>query len=109
MGAMWRWGRMEVRRRGGRGPGGEGFGGAVAEDFPEAYGPQFCIDGQFGEQWFIGVPPLLTIKLAKEETIERIAFSNAKGKGLNDKAQGATPCEYEVQVSLDGKTWQTVA
>ncbi len=82
---------------------------ANAEDFPAAYGPHLCIDGLFGEQWFIGNPPVLTITLAQEETIDRIAFSNAKGKNLQDKAQGSTPCEYEVQVSRDGQTWQVVA
>jgi mono/diheme cytochrome c family protein len=87
----------------------EGARSAVAEDFPEAYGPQFCIDGQFGEQWFIGSPAELTITLAQKETIARIAFSNAKGKNIQDKSQGATPCEYVVQVSLDGKVWRTVA
>ncbi len=87
----------------------EGARSAVAEDFPEAYGPQFCIDGMFGEQWFIGSPAELTITLARVETIRRIAFSNAKGRGLQDQAQGATPCEYDVQVSLDGREWKTVA
>ncbi len=87
----------------------EGARSAVAEDFPEAYGPQFCIDDQFGEQWFIGSPAELTITLAQTETVTRIAFSNSKGKNLRDKSQGSTPCEYEVQVSLDGRTWQTVA
>jgi len=87
----------------------EGARSAVAEDFPEAYGPQFCIDGQFGEQWFIGEPAELTITLAQPEKVRRIAFSNAKGTGLMDKSQGATPCEYEIQVSLDGKEWKTVA
>lgn len=82
---------------------------AIAEDFPEAYGPQFTIDGRFGEQWFIGNPAELTITLAQEETIQRIAFSNAKGTGLNDKSQGATPCEYRVEISTDGKNWQKVA
>lgn len=89
----------------------EGAKSATADDFPEAYGPQLCIDGQFGEQWFIGSPAQLTITLAKPEIIHRITFINAKG-GLGideDKARGATPCGYEVQVSLDGKIWQTVA
>jgi hypothetical protein len=81
----------------------------VAEDFPEAYGPQLTIDGKFGEQWFIGNPAELTITFAQTETIDRITFSNAKGADLMDKAQGATPCEYEIKVSLDGNTWQTVA
>jgi len=79
----------------------------VAEDFPEAYGPQLCIDGQSGEQWLIGTPAELTLTLAQVETIDRITFSNAKWKSAQD--QGATPCEYDVQVSLDGNTWQTVA
>jgi hypothetical protein len=87
----------------------EGAQSAVAEDFPEAYGPQFCIDGKFDQQWFIGSPAVLTITLASVETIDRIAFSNAKGVNLKDKSQGATPCEYDVQVSVDGRSWQTVA
>lgn len=87
----------------------EGARSAVAEDFPEAYGPQFAIDGKFGEQWFIGDPSILTITLAQEESIDRITFTNAKGENLMDKAQGATPCEYDIQISMDGKSWQTVA
>jgi hypothetical protein len=92
-----------------RGGKAEGARSTEAADFPDAYGPQLCIDGQTGEQWFIGNPAKLTLTFARAETIRRITFSNAKGAGLMDKAQGATPCEYEVQVSLDGRTWTTVA
>jgi hypothetical protein len=81
----------------------------VAEDFPEAYGPQFTIDGQSGEQWFIGNPAELVIELSEASSIDLVAFSNAKGTGLQDKAQGATPCEYQILVSLDGEKWQAVA
>ncbi|MSU51262.1 MAG: DUF1553 domain-containing protein [Opitutus sp.] len=88
----------------------EGARSAVAEDFPEAYGPQFVIDGEYGEQWFIGNPAELKITLAQVETIDRITFSNAKGCGIVEgNARGETPCEYEVQVSTDGAAWQTVA
>lgn len=83
---------------------------AVAADFPEAYGPQFTIDGEFGEQWFIGRPAELTVVLPRAETIDRIAFSNAKGRDMPEgNARGETPCDYEVQVSDDGRTWRTVA
>ncbi len=82
---------------------------AVAEDFPEAYGPHLAIDGRFGEQWFIGNPAVLTLAFAREETIERIVFRNAKDTGIEDKAQGATPVDYTVEVSADGKTWRPVA
>ncbi|MEO6788535.1 MAG: DUF1553 domain-containing protein [Chthoniobacteraceae bacterium] len=84
---------------------------ATAEDFPEAYGPQYCIDGKIGEAWFIGSPPVLTLTFAKPERIDRITFINARGDRSIDesKVRGSTPCEYEVQVSLDGQAWQTVA
>jgi mono/diheme cytochrome c family protein len=89
----------------------EGAKSAAAEDFPEAYGPQYCIDGMTGEAWFIGQPAELTLTFAKPERINRITFINARGERGTDesKVRGATPTEYEVQVSLDGKTWQTAA
>lgn len=89
----------------------EGAKSTVAEDFPEAYGPQYCIDGATGEAWFIGNPPVLTLTFAKPETIERITFVNARGDRDTDesKVRGATPSEYEVQVSVDGRKWRTVA
>jgi len=89
----------------------EGAKSATAEDFPEAYGPQYCIDGQRGEAWFIGDPPELKLTLAHPETIQRVTFINARGDRDTDdsKVRGATPTEYEVQVSLDGNTWKTVA
>jgi mono/diheme cytochrome c family protein len=87
----------------------DGARGMTAEDFPEAYGPQLCIDGQRGEQWFIGDPSELTITLPSVRRISAIGFSNAKGDRVEDKSQGATPCEYDVLVSVDGKAWKRVA
>jgi hypothetical protein len=89
----------------------EGAKSATAEDFPEAYGPQYCIDGMTGEAWFIGQPAELTLTFAKTERINRITFINARGARSTDesKVRGATPTEYEVQVSLDGQMWKTVA
>ncbi len=89
----------------------EGAKAATAEDFPEAYGPQYCIDGQRGEAWFIGSPPELKLTLAKPETIQRITFINARGDRDTDesKVRGATPTEYEIQISTDGADWRTVA
>ncbi len=89
----------------------DGEKSASAEDFPEAYGPQYCIDGMLGEAWLIGEPPILTLTFAKPEKINRIAFINARGNAGAEEGQsrGATPCEYEVQVSMDGESWRTVA
>ncbi len=89
----------------------EGAKSATAEDFPEAYGPQYCIDGMLGEAWFIGSPAVLTLTFAQPEKINGITFINARGDRDTDdsKVRGATPCEYEVQVSSDGEQWATVA
>ncbi len=89
----------------------DGAKAATAEDFPEAYGPQYCIDGMTGEAWFIGQPAVLTLTFARPEKFNRITFINARGDRDTDesKVRGATPCEYEVQVSTDGKTWRTIA
>jgi hypothetical protein len=87
----------------------EGAKANTAEDFPEAYGVQHVNDGRHGEQWFIGNPAVLTLTFAREEAIDRIVFRNAKETMIQDLAQGATPVEYEVQVSADAKTWSTVA
>ena len=89
----------------------DGAKSATAEDFPDAYGAQYCIDGMLGEAWFIGEPAVLTLTFAKPEKINSITFINARGDRSIDeeKVRGATPCEYEIQVSLDGETWRTVA
>ena len=89
----------------------EGAKSSKAEDFPDAYGPQYCIDGMLGEAWFIGTPAVLTLSFAKVETINRITFINARGDRTIEegKVRGATPCEYEIQVSMDGQSWRTVA
>lgn len=89
----------------------DGARSTVAEDFPDAYGPQYCIDGTLGEAWFIGSPPVLTLTFAKPETITRVNFINARGERGTDesKVRGATPTEYEIQISDDGQNWTTVA
>lgn len=89
----------------------EGAKSTTAEDFPEAYGPQYCIDGATGEAWFIGNPPELVLTFPQIERVNRITFINARGDRDTDdsKVRGASPCEYEVQLSIDGKNWKTVA
>ncbi|NBV52125.1 MAG: DUF1553 domain-containing protein [Verrucomicrobia bacterium] len=87
----------------------EGAKGATAEDFPTAYSAALTIDGDEGAQWFIGNPAELVITLPRVEKIGRLAYRTAKGRLLRDNTQGATPCEYEMFVSLDGKEWKKVA
>ena len=87
----------------------EGVKGANAEDFPSAYSAALTIDGDEGAQWFVGTPAELVITLPRVEKIGRLAYRAAKGRIARDSSQGATPCEYEMFVSLDGKEWKKVA
>lgn len=87
----------------------EGAKGATAEDFPSAYSAALTIDGDEGAQWYIGNPAELVITLPRVEKISRLGYRSAKGRILRDNSQGATPTEYEMLVSLDGKEWKKVA
>ena len=87
----------------------EGVKGITAEDFPMAYSAALTIDGDEGAQWYIGTPAELVITLPRVEKISRLGYRSAKGRILRDNSQGATPTEYEMFVSLDGKDWKKVA
>ncbi len=87
----------------------EGVKGMTAEDFPTAYSAALAIDGDEGAQWYVGAPAELVITLPRVEKIGRLGYRSAKGRILRDNSQGATPTEYEMFVSLDGKDWKKVA
>jgi mono/diheme cytochrome c family protein len=84
-----------------------------AEDFAgvEAYGVELTTDGKFGERWFAGSPPELTLAFPRVETIERIVFSHDRTAAPDNPGVGLGPfvTEYQALVSLDGKAWTPVA
>jgi mono/diheme cytochrome c family protein len=76
----------------------------------KTYGASLTIDGGLGTRWFAAAPAVLTITLAKPETINRITFSNAReGRVEREGAQGALTVEYITEVSMDGQNWTRVA
>ena len=88
----------------------EGARSAVADDFSEAYGPQLSIDGALGEQWFVGAPAALKLTFSRPIRIQKISFMNDKdNEPMTDKNRGATPTDYDIQISMDGETWMSVA
>lgn len=97
---------VALRTNGGRA---EGASGTPAKDSPEAHAAALCIDGDTGAQWVIGNPAVLTLTFAQVETIDRLIFRNTKGAAKGDSTHGACPCEYFIEVSLNGKTWTKVA
>lgn len=91
----------------------EGATSARAEDIAGAntYGVDLVNDGKFGERWFVGNPPELTLTFPQIETIERIVFSQDRTASPDNPGTGLGPFvgEYQVLVSTDGKQWNAVA
>ena len=79
-----------------------------ARDFESAYAASLTIDGEYTARW-IGNEPTLTITLKQPETINRVFFaSDRTGAGL-ERGRETAPCEYRIEVSRDGESWQEVA
>jgi mono/diheme cytochrome c family protein len=91
----------------------EGATAARAEDVAgaDAYGVDLVNDGKFGERWFVGNPPELTLTFRRTETIERIVFSQDRTASPDNPGTGLGPFvgEYQALVSTDGKQWKVVA
>ena len=79
-----------------------------ARDFAGAYGPQLAIDGSYSARW-IGYGNTLTIELGKTERIEKVVFATDRTGADKQRGRETAPCEYRIEVSLDGKKWQHVA
>jgi hypothetical protein len=93
--------------------GGKAIGASarMAADFKDAYGVELVNDGKFSQRWFAGSPPVLTISLAKPESISRVTFSHDRIAQSELPVTGTGPAvaEYEIHVSPDGETWTKVA
>ncbi|HMV47682.1 MAG TPA: DUF1553 domain-containing protein, partial [Blastocatellia bacterium] len=90
----------------------EGTSSARAEDAGAGtYGVELVNDGKFGERWFVGNPPELTLTFPRAETIERIIFSQDRTASPDNPGAGLGPfvSEYQVLISNDGKQWQVIA
>lgn len=80
-----------------------------AKDFGDAYGADLTIDGRFGESWLANGNELV-IHFAKPERITRVTFSSDRTHSLaEDHSLTVFVGDYRIEVSNDGKTWQTVA
>lgn len=89
--------------------GGEAIGSSrVAEDFMGAYDASLTIDGDFNA-WWVAESPTLTIKLAQPEVIDRVTFSSDRPNAVGSQGRSGFPCEYRIEVSVDGEKWTEVA
>lgn len=91
----------------------EGASSARAEDVAGAdtYGVDLVNDGKFGERWFVGNPPELTLTFPQTEPIERIVFSQDRTAAPDNPGAGLGPfvSEYQALISNDGKQWNVIA
>lgn len=91
----------------------EGATSARAEDIAggSTYGVDLVNDGRFGERWFVGNPPELTLTFPRVETIQRIVFSQDRTAAPDNPGVGIGPfvTEYQALISNDGKQWQVIA
>ncbi|QDT36641.1 DUF1553 domain-containing protein [Stratiformator vulcanicus] len=80
-----------------------------AEDFDEGYGIHRAFDGDINTRAkIIGTQVLL--ELAEVTAIERVFFSSDRlGLLQKDYRKASFPAEYQLEVSVDGRRWQTVA
>ena len=88
--------------------GGKALGKArQARDFSGAYGPQLAIDGSYSARW-IGYGNTLTVELGDKERIDRVAFATDRTGADGQRGRDTAPCEYRIEVSLDGENWHQV-
>ncbi|MBX3452622.1 MAG: DUF1553 domain-containing protein [Planctomycetaceae bacterium] len=79
-----------------------------AQDFGGAYDAALVIDGRFGACWLASGTEL-TIELAAPTSIGRVTFSSDRAGASAGHPVANFVCEYRLQVSVDGETWNEVA
>ena len=79
-----------------------------ARDFESAYAASLTIDGKYTARW-IGYGSTLSITLEKPETINRVFFASDRTGDAQGSGRETAPCEYRIEVSTDGESWQEVA
>jgi mono/diheme cytochrome c family protein len=83
----------------------------VEEASPDTYSAVNLVDGKFDKRWISdgGMPQWVMVELAGSETIARVKWSSDRLMGFGGRFGRATPEQYEIEVSLDGRNWRRVA
>ena len=78
---------------------------------PDTYSPANLVDGKHDRRWIStnGMPAWIQIELAQPERIDRIEWSSDRLGGFGGRFGPPQPEQYEISVSLDGDSWNTVA
>ena len=78
---------------------------------PDTYAVANLVDGKFDKRWLSaqGVPVWIQVELSKTEHIDRVAWSSDRLGGFGGRFGRPQPERYRIEVSLDARTWTTVA
>ncbi|MYB54649.1 MAG: DUF1553 domain-containing protein [Acidobacteriia bacterium] len=78
---------------------------------PDTYAPANLIDGKHDRRWIStnAMPAWIQIELAQPERIDRIEWSSDRLGGFGGRFGPPQPEQYEISVSLDRDSWNTVA
>ena len=78
---------------------------------PDTYSPKNLVDGKYDRRWISagGQPAWIQVELAETHRVDRVAWSSDRLGGFRGRYGRPQPETYEIEVSVDGESWTTVA
>ena len=78
---------------------------------PDTYSPMNLVDGKYDKRWISSgrLPARIQVQLAKNERIERVEWSSDHIGGFRGRFGRSQPEKYKIEVSINGRSWKTVA
>jgi hypothetical protein len=83
----------------------------IADGNPDAYHVRHLNDSAYDKRWFPegSGPAWITLELPTVASVQKVAWSTDRVRAFQGKFQQNTVSNYEIAVSLDGKSWTPVA
>ena len=83
----------------------------IADGNPDAYHPRHLNDAAFDKRWFPegAGAAYITLELPAPALTNKLAWSTDRARAFQGRFQQNTVSNYQVELSLDGRTWTTVA
>lgn len=81
------------------------------EASPETYAAANLVDGKFDRRWISdqGMPQRVWVEWKAPVSVNRVKWSSDRLMGFGGRFGRSIPERYEIEVSLDGENWRTVA
>ncbi len=78
---------------------------------PDTYSPKNLVDGKYDRRWISagGLPAWIQVELTDAHRVDRVEWSSDRLGGFGGRYGRPQPETYEIEVSVDGESWETVA